>query len=52
MGQIIYLGIGEDLAQVAREVIHVPSLEVFKARVNGPLGSWVQWKISLVVDWR
>jgi len=32
---------GEVLAQAAREAVDAPSLEVFKARVDGALGSLV-----------
>jgi len=30
-----------------REVVDVPSLEVFRARLDGPLSNLVQWKVSL-----
>jgi len=33
--------------RLPREVVAVPSLEVFKARLDGALSSLVYWKVSL-----
>ena len=33
--------------RLPREVVAVPSLEVFKARLDGALSNLVQWKVSL-----
>jgi len=35
------------LAQLPREAVDVPSLEVLKARVDGALGSLVWWGAAL-----
>jgi len=35
--------------KLPREVVHVPSLEVFKARLVGALNNLVQWQVSLPV---
>jgi len=32
---------GEALAQLPREAVGAPSMEAFKARLDGALGSWV-----------
>jgi len=37
------------LDQVAREAVDAPSLEVFKARLGGTLGSLIEWEMSLSV---
>ena len=33
--------------RLPREVVEAPSLEVFKARLDGALGNLVQWRVSL-----
>jgi len=33
--------------RLPREVVAAPSLEVFKARLDGALSNVVQWKVSL-----
>ena len=39
VGEILYGESGEVLEQLPREVVDVPSLEVFEARLDGALGS-------------
>jgi len=35
-----------------REAVDAPSLEVFKARLDGALSNLIQWKVSLpMVGW-
>ena len=40
-GEVLYYESGEVLEQLLREVVDAPSLEVFKARLDGALGSLV-----------
>ena len=40
-GEILYRESGEVLEQLPREAVDAPSLEVFKARLDGALGSLV-----------
>ena len=40
-GEALYRESGEVLEQLPREVVDAPSLEVFKARLDGVLGSLV-----------
>jgi len=41
--------------RLPREVVDVPFLGTFKARLDGALGNWIQWKMSLLtaggLDW-
>jgi len=34
-----------------REAVDAPSLEVFKARLDGALSNLVWWKVSLLMVW-
>ena len=36
-----------DWNRLPREAVDVPSLEVFKVRLDGALSNLVQWKLSL-----
>ena len=47
MEQIIYSEGGEALDRLPREAVDAPSLEVFKARLDGALGNLVWWEMSL-----
>ena len=40
-GEVLYQESGEVLDQLPREAVDTPSLEVFKARLDGALGSLV-----------
>ena len=40
-GEVLYKESGEVLNRLPREVVDAPSLEVFKARLDGVLGSLV-----------
>ena len=40
-GEVLYQESGEVLEQLPRETVDAPSLEVFKARLDGALGSLV-----------
>ena len=37
--------------RLPREVVDAPSLEVFKARLDGALSNLVRWKVSLPMAW-
>ena len=41
MEEILYSEGGEALAQAAREAVDAPLLKVFKARLDGALGSFI-----------
>ena len=41
--EVLYQESGEVLEQLPREGVDAPSLEVFKARLDGALGSLVQY---------
>ena len=43
VGEVLYYESGEVLEQLPREVVDAPSLEVFKARLDGALGSLVYY---------
>ena len=46
-GDLLYSEGGEALAQVSQRSLAVPSLAVFKARLDGALSNLVSWKVSL-----
>jgi len=39
--EVLYYESGEVLKQLPREAVHAPSLEMFKVRLHGALGSLV-----------
>ena len=41
--RILYSEGSETLAQASQRAVGAPSLEVLKARLNGALGSLIQW---------
>ena len=45
--EILYSEVGEALAQLPWAAVGAPSLEVFKARLDGALGSLSWWVMSL-----
>jgi len=40
-GEVLHRESGEALAQLPRETVEAPSLEVFKARLDGGLGNLI-----------
>ena len=47
---ILYSEGGEAVAQLPREAVDTPSLEVFKARLHGALGSLSWWVVALPIE--
>ena len=46
-----YLESSEAMAQLPKEVVDAPSLEVFRARLDGALGSLIWWEATLPTAW-